>query len=353
MGMPISVSSGPAPGGLPDPAELSPAPGGRGRTALSRLTTAIRRNRKATAGVILLLLFTLVALFPNLIPHYSPTEIFYGPKCPSCYSRPALVQAWPSSAHWLGTDLEGHDVFTQVIVGTRPVLILAVVTGLLTTFIAVIVGVAAAYLGGMTDSLLNLLTDVLLVIPLFPLLIIIVKYAGQSGNLVLILVLTITGWSYTARQLRSQAMSLRNRDFLLAARVRGERSFYVITVEMIPTMTSLLLACFLGNALYAVLAGSGLQFLGLGDPNLVSWGTTLYWADSQGALQSGLYLWEIVPGLCIALLGAAFALLNYAFDEISNPALRPLRARKRPKKAKAVVAAPLGRGLATDDAHAS
>jgi len=349
MAVPISVSGGP-PVGLPDPSALPAAPGARGRKPLSRLTTAIRRNRKATAGVILLLLFTLIALFPGLIPHYSPTEIFYAPKCPTCYSQPALVQATPSSAHWLGTDLEGHDVFSLVIVGTREVMVLAVVTGLLTTLIAVVVGVAAAYLGGTWDGVLNLVTDVLLVIPLFPLLIVIVKYAGQSGNAVLIAVLTITGWSYTARQLRSQAQSLRNRDFLLAAKVRGERSFYVIMVEIIPTMTSLLLACFLTNALYAVLAGTGLQFLGLGDPNSVSWGTTLYWADSQGALQSGLYLWEIVPGLCIALLGAAFALLNYAFDEISNPALRPLRAKKARKRT--ALAVPVGRELATDDAHA-
>ena len=349
MAVPISVTGGP-PAGLPDPSALPAAPGARGRKPLSRLTTAIRRNGKATAGVILLLLFTIIALFPGLIPHYSPTEIFYAPKCPTCYSQPALVQATPSSAHWLGTDLEGHDVFSLVIVGTREVMVLAVVTGLLTTLIAVVVGVAAAYLGGTWDGVLNLVTDVLLVIPLFPLLIVIVKYAGQSGNAVLIAVLTITGWSYTARQLRAQAQSLRNRDFLLAAKVRGERSFYVIMVEIIPTMTSLLLACFLTNALYAVLAGTGLQFLGLGDPNSVSWGTTLYWADSQGALQSGLYLWEIVPGLCIALLGAAFALLNYAFDEISNPALRPLRAKKARKRT--ALAVPVGREFATDDAHA-
>jgi peptide/nickel transport system permease protein len=342
MAMPISVTSGqpqpPGLPGLPTPAGY-PAGGGRGRAGLGRLVTAIRRNRKATAGAALLLLFALIALFPGLIPHYSPTEIFFGPKCPSCYSEPALVQGSPSAAHWLGTDLEGHDVFSQVIVGTRAVLVLAVVTGLITTLIAMVVGVAAGYLGGVWDGALNVITDVLLVIPLFPLLIVIVKYLGQSGNLVLILVLTVTGWSYTARQLRAQAQSLRNREFLLAARVRGERSLYIIIVEMLPTMTSLLLACFLGNALYAVLAGSGLQFLGLGDPNLVSWGTTLYWADSQGALQSGLYLWEIVPGLCIALLGAAFSLLNYAFDEISNPALRPLRATRKRKPALATAAA--------------
>ncbi len=346
MAMPISVSTGQA-AGLAGQAELPGAPTARGRSGLARFTTAIRRNRKATAGAILLALFTIIALFPGLIPHYSPTEIFFGARCATCYSRPALVQATPSAVHWLGTDLEGHDVFSQVVLGTRAVLVLAVVTGLLTTLIATLVGVAAAYMGGLWDSTLSVLTDVLLVIPLFPLLIVIVKYLGQSGNLVLILVLTITGWSYTARQLRSQAQSLRGRDFLLAARVRGERSLYVIVVELIPTMTSLLVACFLGNALYAVLAGSGLQFLGLGDPSLVSWGTTLYWADSQGALQSGLYLWEIVPGLCIALLGAAFSLLNYAFDEISNPALRPMRAAKaRRQTAPAAPAAALAEGAA-------
>src|SRR6516225_1375511 len=303
-----------------------------------RVWRAVRRNRKAATGGVLLLLFCLIALFPGVIAKDSPTTEIY-PK-----------NLGPSAAHLFGTTGLGQDMFAQAVWGTRQVLIIAIGAGLLATAIAAVVGVTAAYLGGTWDGVLNLITDVLLVIPLFPLLIVIVKYAGQSGNAVLIAVLTITGWSYTARQLRSQAQSLRNRDFLLAAKVRGERAFYVIMVEIIPTMTSLLLACFLTNALYAVLAGTGLQFLGLGDPNSVSWGTTLYWADSQGALQSGLYLWEIVPGLCIALLGAAFALLNYAFDEISNPALRPLRAKKARRKA--ALAIPVGREFATDDAHA-
>ena len=133
------------------------------------------------------------------------------------------------------------------------------------------------------------------------------------------------GWSYTARQLRSQALTLRSRDFLEAARVRGERPLYIIVVEILPTMISLLLAAFLTNALYAILFASSLQFVGLGDPNATSWGTMLYWAQNNEALQAGYYLQAIVPGACIALLGAAFALLNYAFDEIGNPALRPVR----------------------------
>jgi peptide/nickel transport system permease protein len=194
--------------------------------------------------------------------------------------------------------------------------------------IAVVVGVSAAYLGGMWDHVLNLFTDVFLVIPTLPLMIVVAAYAKGGGVAVLIAVIVITGWSYGARQLRSQALSLRNREFLEAARVRGERSLYIIVFEVLPNMTSLIVAIFLGAALYAVLAAAGLQFIGLGDPNDLSWGTMLYWAQSNGALLAGSPLWVVAPGVCIALLGAAFALLNYAFDEIGNPALRPVRRRR-------------------------
>jgi peptide/nickel transport system permease protein len=191
----------------------------------------------------------------------------------------------------------------------------------LSTFLSVIMGLAAGYLGGAWDSVLNFITDVLLVVPTFPLLIIIVAYLPRVGVPGLIAVLVITGYSYGARQLRAQTLSVRSRDYLEAARVRGERRFYVIMVEIIPSMTSLIVATFLGTAVYNVLAAAGLQFLGFGDPSSVSWGTMLYWAQNNEALQTDQYLWAIVPGALIGLLGAAFALTNYAFDEISNPAL--------------------------------
>jgi len=315
MAIPVTTT------GLPQPAEGITGP--HRRSALRRVSKAVRTNRKATIGVVLMAIFIFVALFPGLLAHQDPNAV----------SLHVLVP--PSAAHLLGTDNLGRDVYAQVIYGTRNVLILALAVGLLTTAVAMLIGVAAAYLGGVWDSVLNFVTDVLLVIPIFPLLIIIAAYLPNAGNSVLILVLTFTGWSYTARQLRSQAQSLRNRDFLLAARVRGERSLYIIVVEILPTMTSLLLASFLNNALYAVLAGSGLQFIGLGNSNNVSWGTTLYWAQQNNALGSGLYAWAIVPGACIALMGAAFAFINYAFDEIGNPALRPLTAAKARKAAEA------------------
>ncbi len=218
---------------------------------------------------------------------------------------------------------------SELIWGTRQTLIIAFAAGGLATIVSVIVGVSAAYMGGLVDGVLSLITDVLLVIPIFPLVIVIAAYLRSVGLLVMIIVLGALGWSYGARQLRVQVLSLRRRDFLGAARVRGERSGYIIVAEIIPTMTSLIVASFLGTAVFAVLTAAGLQFLGLGDPNSQSWGNMLYWAQNNEALEAGSPLWAIVPGACIALLGAAFAFLNYAFDEVSNPALRPVRKLSR------------------------
>jgi peptide/nickel transport system permease protein len=286
--------------------------------ALARMGRAVRSNRKATVGTVLLVFFILVALFPGVIAKDNPSADAYQP------------HLGLSTAHLLGTTAYGQDMFAQLVWGTRNVMIIAFTVGLATTAIAVLVGVAAAYFGGLWDSSLGVLIDVLLVIPLFPLLIIIAAYAHGGGTLLLIVVITVTSWSYTARQLRAQALTLRSRDFLEAARGRGERRLYIVVMEVIPTMTSLIVASFLTNALYAILFASSLQFIGLGDPNTVSWGTMLYWAQNNAALQTGQPLWAIAPGACIAVLGAAFALLNYAFDEIGNPALRPVR--KRPPR---------------------
>jgi peptide/nickel transport system permease protein len=281
-----------------------------------RFLRAITRSGKATTGVILLAVFIVIALFPGLFAHDDPSL--------QAYDR----NLGPSAQHLFGTTGTGQDTFAQAVYGTRQVLEIAFGAGLASTLIAAAIGVAAAYLGGFWDGALNLFTDVVLVIPLFPLLIVIAAYVHNSGTLVLIALLTFTGWSYTARQLRSQALSLRNRDFLAAAKVRGERAAYIIAVEILPTMSSLLVAAFLTNALYDVLFASSLQFIGLGDPNGLSWGTMLYWAQNNEALQAGYYIQAIAPGASIALLGAALALLNYAFDEIGNPALRPVRRRR-------------------------
>jgi oligopeptide/dipeptide ABC transporter ATP-binding protein len=288
---------------------------------------AIRRNKKALVGVLVLLVFVVLAVFPGQIAPDDPTAQIY---------EPALGPSWH---HLLGTTGRGEDVFSQLVWGTRLSLVIALAVGALATALSVLIGVSSAYLGGIADGILSLITDVILVLPIFPLIIVIAAYRKNSGFFTLIVVLGALGWSYGARQLRSQTLSLRTRDFLESARVRGERKLYVILFEILPTMTSLIVATFLGAALYAVLTAAGLQFIGLGDPNSHSWGTMLYWAQNGEALFAGMPLWAIAPGVCIALLGASFALLNYAFDEISSPALRVQRlARERiPKRLPAPV----------------
>jgi peptide/nickel transport system permease protein len=281
------------------------------------LWRAVGHNRKALAGLVLLVFFLVLAVFPGQIAPHDPLAQIYDP---------ALG---PSAKHWFGTTAYGQDVLSQLIWSTRESVLIAFLVGGLATVLAVLVGVSAAYLGGVADGVLSLITDVILVIPIFPLIIVIAAYEKNSGLLTLAVVLGALGWSYGARQLRSQTLSLRTREFLEAARVRGERRLYIIVFEILPTMTSLIVATFLGAALYAVLFAAGLQFIGLGNPNSQSWGTMLYWAENNEALGANMVLWAIMPGICVAALGAAFALLNYAFDEISNPALR-LRRLDRP-----------------------
>lgn len=297
----------------------APAPTRRRGGGLLR---AVLASRKAMVGLAIFLVFVLLAAVPQLFTSVRhPSRLAFSPSLS------------PSSDHWLGTTSLGQDIWAQLVYGTRESLVIAVVAGLFATVLAVLVGVSAAYLGGVADELLSMVTNVFLVLPTFPLIIVLATYAGKGTLTVVLVVLVVTGWSYGANQMRAQTLSLRNRDFLESARVRGERRLYIIVVEILPTMTSLIVANFLGAALYSVLTAAGLQFLGLGDPNSISWGTMLYWSQNQQALQTGMPLWSIAPGLCVALLGVSFALINYAFDEISNPALRPVRRPRRGKRA--------------------
>jgi peptide/nickel transport system permease protein len=286
------------------------------------------KNRKALVGLILFTITCLFAIFPGIFTtDHNPGVLGVYPQ-----------SLGPSTAHLLGTTSYGQDIYSELVYGTRQVLEIALAAGGLATVLAVLIGITAAYMGGIVDEVLSLFTNVVLILPTFPLMIILARYSGTS-TWVTIIVLVVTGWSYGANQMRAQALSLRNRDFLEAARVRGERRAYIILAEMMPTMTSLIVANFLGSALYSVLAASGLQFIGLGNNDGQSWGTMLYNANQAEALQSGNALWIIAPGLAIAVLSAAFALMNYAFDEIGNPALRPVRRKDLRKIRKAERAA--------------
>ena len=280
-----------------------------------RFLRAVLGNRKATAGAVILLVMAFVAAFPGLIAPDDPQATAYPP------------DLGPSAHHLLGTTQIGQDVFSQLIWSTRLTLIVTLIVSVIATLMSMIVGVTAAYAGGVTDRVLTLITDVFLILPVLPLLILLAAYL-PPGVSSLVIVLCITSWAFQARQLRSQGLSVRNRDFLVAARVRGERPIYIIFVEIVPTMISLLAASFLSLAVYVVGFAASLQFLGLGNTGQLMWGTMLYNAQQASALEAGNAWWALAPGAAVAILGAGFALLNYAFDEIGNPALRPVRKRR-------------------------
>jgi peptide/nickel transport system permease protein len=285
------------------------------RVAPHRFWRAVRGNRKAVAGAVILLVMAFTAAFPGLIAPDDPQATLYAPNL------------LPSGQHLLGTTQLGQDVFSQLVWSTRLTLVVTLIVSVIATLISMIVGVTSAYAGGITDRTLTVITDVFLILPVLPLLILLAAYL-PPGVTSLVIVLCITSWAFQARQLRSQGLSVRNRDFLVAARVRGERPLYIILVEIVPTMTSLLAASFLSLAVYVVGFAASLQFLGLGNSSELMWGTMLYNAQQAAALEAGNPWWALAPGAAVALLGAGFALLNYAFDEIGNPALRPVRRRR-------------------------
>ncbi len=279
-----------------------------------------RMPTKAKVGAFLLGFFVLAAIIGPLVTPYDPS--YQNPS-------PSASMNAPSAAHLLGTTQTGQDVLSQLLVGIRLTLELAIVVGVVATVLAVIVGVAAAYLGGFWDELLSLVTNVFLVIPALPLLIVLLGYPSLRGEWPTIIVLSGLGWPWGARVIRAQTLAIRSRDFVAASQETGERTWRIITVEIIPNEVSLIAASFVNTVLYAIGASVALAFIGLADLNTWSLGTILYWAESQQALQLGAWWWFVPPGLAVALIGTALVLLNTGIDELGNPRLRDASSASR------------------------
>jgi peptide/nickel transport system permease protein len=300
-------------------------------SVLSRLAILLRRgwhlvtvNRKVTAGSAIIGFFVLVAIFGPLFVRQSSLTYTLNLNAP------------PSSAHWLGTNQGGQDVFSQLVLGTRASLAWAFLTGLAVVAISVTVGLTGGYFSGITDDALSLVTNVFLVLPPLPLAIVAVQFFSNS-TLIIALVVALTNWPWGARVLRAQTLSMRSREFVTAARASGERARRIIFFEILPNELSIVAASFVTTTIQVLLAVAGLQFLGFGNSTEVSWGTMLYAARNSSALLQGDWWWFAPPGLCIALLGMGLALLNFGIDEVADPRLRSERPLKRSQVLKSLV----------------
>jgi peptide/nickel transport system permease protein len=268
------------------------------------------RNPRSRLGLVLFGAFVFLSVFGPWLAPYNPADTSFAPMLA------------PSARHLLGTTQSGADVFSQLVAGTRVSVVVSLTVGAIATFLAMLVGVTAGYVGGWVDDVLSFLTNVFLVLPGLPLLIVLASYAPGAGMSLLVLIVGFTGWPWGARTMRAQVSTLRARDFVVAARLAGDGLVRILAREIVPNMLSLVMANFLGASTAGLLAAVGLEFLGFGNPNQVSWGSMLYWAQNSSALLQGQWAWILAPGLCIALLGMSLVLINFGFDVVSNPRLQ-------------------------------
>jgi peptide/nickel transport system permease protein len=273
------------------------------------------RNGKATAGALILLFFALFAVIGPWIAPYSPDATGGAPV------------AGPSGAHWFGTDQLGRDIYSQLLVGTRGVIVVGFAAGAIATVLSLLIGIASGYLPGRGGEALSVLSNVFLVLPALPLLIIITSATPKDGGWVVILTIGLTSWAWNARLLRAQTLSLRRRDYVEAARATGESTWRIVGFEILPNLTAIIASGFVGTVVFTVLSEITLAFVGI-NVSEWNWGTVLYWAQSQDALAQNAWWWFVPAGLAIALLGTGLALLNFGIDEFVNPRLRTRTSRK-------------------------
>ena len=300
------------------PAVTPPASRMRGRLRAPGWLLLLLGNRKSRTGLIMVGIVVLTALIAPLISVSDPNG----------FSLEAARQA-PSWHHLFGTTDQGSDIFSQVVVGARRSLLLGVGAAVLATTLATVLGITAAYCGGMVDEVINLVINVFLTIPAIPLLVVISGYLGTQGIGTMIVVLALVLWAFEARILRGQALSLTSRDFVDAAKVTGESTWRIVFGELIPNMISRIAAAFVLVFYIALLVDAGLEFLGLGDLSKTSWGVTLYWAQTNSTVLQGEWWPFFFPGAALAFTVLGLVFLLAGIDEVSNPRLRTERSPGR------------------------
>ncbi|EEZ41875.1 TPA: ABC transporter permease [Photobacterium damselae] len=312
--------------------------------ALFKLLTG---NPKALFGLGILTVFIFGAIFAPLITSYAPDKRTGNP-----HEYPAFVvkaaqnnpDGWVAenlatskrtlllskkADHVLGTSRMGRDIWSQLVYGTRTSLAVGFGAGIMVCFLATIIGVSAGYFGGRIDDVLTAAMNIMLVMPQLPLLFVIAAFIGQAGPMTIALVIAVTSWAWGARVVRAQTLSLREKEFVKAAEVLGESSWRIILVEILPNLISIVGASFIGSVMLAIMTEATLSFLGLGDPNTVSWGIMLYNVQTSSSMLVGAW-WEVLaPCLALTFVAIGLAMLNFAVDEIANPQLRSHKGMRR------------------------
>ena len=278
---------------------------------------------KVKLGMSIILFFVLMALFGELfVRHVLQID-------PLAVDYQALASP-PSSEYWLGTNMVGQDVLAQVIIGARGSVFVGFISGTIAVVIGVLVGTWSGYSAGIIDKATMAIVNVLMTLPSMAVLFILAGYVRDAGLVMIAVVIGALAWPGSARAIRAQTLSLRNRDFTAALRGIGEHRWRIVAVEILPHLGGIISAMFLGALVGGIFAESGLAFLGIGNTNGISWGLLIGQAQQQGALLRGLWWWFMPPGVCIALIGFATAMVNFGLDEITNPSLNSkLAARTR------------------------
>jgi peptide/nickel transport system permease protein len=263
-------------------------------------------------GIAILVFFIGVALFATFIqsPHAVDPSYVNGP-----------VRHPPSVKYPLGTDNFGISVLSLVVAGTKVSLLVGLVASVLTMIIGALIGIVSGYRGGRIDTLLMRVTDFGLVLPWLALAIVLAAIMGPSLTTI-ILVIGLTSWPSTARMVRAQVLSIRERLYVERARALGASDWHMIAHHVLPNVMPVILANAVLIVAIAILSETALSFLGLGDPLTVSWGSIIEDAFNGGATTLGAWWWIVSPGLCIVLVVLAFTFIGFALDEIINPRLR-------------------------------
>lgn len=283
--------------------------------------TQVRHSKMALAGMGILIFFMAIAVLAPVLTSYGPLQRVI-PLGQTCTAGIDCAPSPPSPAHPLGVSYYGDDIYSQVIWGTQVSFIVGVLSAIIASVVGTAVGLVSGYIGGWVDEVIMRFNDIVLSIPWLVLMIVVAAIIGNIELVGMTLIIGLTGWSITARVIRAQVLSVKERMFVERARMIGSSNFHIMARHIFPNAFPLIFANTILTIAVSILSEAVLAFLGLSGLNYMSWGKIIEEANSQNAMINGNAWWMVVPGMCIVVLVLGFYLFGYALDEILNPRLR-------------------------------